>query len=168
MRDEGESPNYKANAMFQIYHCCIQMVDKKWPVPPFSSNLWMACCMKPAEQVNAYHMLASFFGGTPNTLFYHIFHAKVILPFRFKKYKLKKTILPCGNSYDKRSWDQFVSSFLCISTHKHMYACAHTWEHHHHILEKLQTHTQTHSLTKTELNYVQILSVHIKQVKVER
>ena len=54
MFDEGASPNCNANAIF--YHCCIQMVDKKWPVPPLSSNLWMMCCVKPVKQVNAYHM----------------------------------------------------------------------------------------------------------------
>ena len=47
MFDEGASPNYNVNAMF--YHCCIQMVDKKWPVPPLSSILRIVCCMKPVE-----------------------------------------------------------------------------------------------------------------------
>ena len=47
--DEGVSPNHNANTMYMFYHCCIQMVDKKWPLPPLSSNLWMVCCMKPVS-----------------------------------------------------------------------------------------------------------------------
>ena len=34
---------------------------------------------------------------TPNTLFFHNFNPKVILLFRMKMYKLKKTMFPCGN-----------------------------------------------------------------------